>query len=113
LGFNACVPDSIVGLFPYKGVEPEFLYYQLSCLQSWLYALAPENTQMNLNIDRFSPQKIAIPPQDEQKEICRFIVQIERQVETALSGYTRQLALLLEHRAALIHEYVTGQRVVV
>jgi type I restriction enzyme S subunit len=110
LGFNACVPDSIVGLFPYKGVEVEFLYYQLSCLQSWLHALAPENTQMNLNVDRFSPQKIAVPPHDEQKEICQFIIEMEAQVEATLSTYNRQLELLSEYRATLIYEYVTGQR---
>jgi type I restriction enzyme, S subunit len=110
LGFNACVPDSIVGLFPYSGVEAEFLYYQIACQQSWLYALAPENTQMNLNVDRFSPLKLAIPPPDEQREICRFIVQNEKQVETVLSAYARQLELLAEYRAALIHECITGQR---
>jgi type I restriction enzyme S subunit len=67
---------------------------------------------MNLNVERFSPQKIAVPPHDEQKEICRFITQIEGQIETALAAYSRQLELLIEYRAALIHECATGQRAV-
>jgi type I restriction enzyme S subunit len=110
LGINACLPDSIVGFFPYTGIDVEFLYYQLSCLQIRLHALAPENTQMNLNIDRLSPEKIVVPPHEEQKEICRLINESEENIESALSAYTRQLTLLTEYRAALIHECVTGQR---
>jgi len=108
LGINACLPDSIVGFFPYIGIDVEFLYYQLSCMQSRLHALAPENTQMNLNIDRLSPEKIVVPPYEEQKEICLFINESEIKVESALSAYARQLTLLTEYRAALIHECVTG-----
>ncbi len=110
LGINACLPDSIVGFFPYTGIDVEFLYYQLSCMQIRLHALAPENTQMNLNIDRLSPEKIVVPPYEEQKEICRLINESEANIESALSAYTRQLTLLTEYRAALIHECVTGQR---
>jgi type I restriction enzyme, S subunit len=112
LGINACLPDSIVGFFPYAGTDVEFLYYQLSCLQSRLRALAPENTQMNLNIDRLSPEKIAVPPQEEQEKICRFINKSEVEIESAFSAYDRQLTLLTEYRAALIHECVTGQRLI-
>ncbi|MCM0084520.1 restriction endonuclease subunit S [Geomonas sp. Red32] len=110
LGINACLPDSIVGFFPYAGTDVEFLYYQLSCQQKRLHALAPENTQMNLNIDRLSPEKIAFPPEEEQKEICRHINEIEKSIEVTLSSYSRQLTLLAEYRTALIHECVTGQR---
>lgn len=112
LGINACLPDSIVGFFPYTGIDVEFLYYQLSCMQSRLHALAPENTQMNLNIDRLSPEKIVVPPHEEQKEICRRINESEAKIESTQSAYARQLTLLAEYRAALIHECVTGQRTV-
>jgi type I restriction enzyme S subunit len=110
LGFDACVPDSIVGLFTRPGVETEFLYYELTCLKSWLHALAPENTQMNLNVDRFSPQKIAMPPPDEQREILAFIQRETAKLDGLHRSYERQLALLAEYRASMIHECVTGQR---
>ncbi|MBI5483970.1 MAG: restriction endonuclease subunit S, partial [Deltaproteobacteria bacterium] len=113
LGINACLPDSIVGFFPYLGIDVEFLYYQLFCMKSRLHALAPENTQMNLNIDRLSPEKIVVPPYEDQKEICQFINERELQIELTLSAYARQLTLLTEYRAALIHECVTGQRTVI
>ena len=110
LGIDACLPDSIVGFFPYPNTNIEFLYYQLSCIKSRLHSLAPENTQMNLNIERISPEKIVFPPQDEQREICEYIKECESKNESIITAYSRQLTLLAEYRAALIHECVTGQR---
>ncbi len=112
LGFNACLPDSIVGFFPYIDVNIEFLYYNLSCLKNWLQTLAPVNTQMNLNINRLSSQKIAIPALDEQHEICWYINNIEKKIEKSINAYIRQITLLQEYRASLIHECVTGQRTI-
>ena len=55
---------------------------------------------------------VAVPPSPEQVKIVEFIQQEETRVDRLLSAYTRQLELLTEYRAALIHEYVTGQRAV-
>jgi len=55
--------------------------------------LVADVRRMNLDIDRFSPLKIAVPPHSERKAICRFIAQFEAQVEAAISTYTRQLKL--------------------
>ena len=110
LGINACLPDSIVGLFPYNENNVEFLYYQLALLQKNFRALAPENTQLNLNIDRLGPEKIVCPPLAEQLQICSFIKEIEKKIEASIASYSRQLTLLTEYRSALIHECVTGQR---
>jgi len=53
-----------------------------------------------------------MPPLDEQKAIVAYIEKMTGQTEAILSPYSRQLELLTEYRAALIHEYVTGQRTV-
>lgn len=112
LGISACLPDSIVGFFPYHNINIELLYYQLSCLKKRFHSLAPENTQMNLNIDRISPEKILFPPQEEQGYICQYINECENKIESTITAYSRQITLLTEYRAALIHECVTGQRVI-
>ena len=55
---------------------------------------------------------IIIPPEKEQLQIIAFIEKETAKLGGLLSAYTRQLELLTEYRAALIHECVTGQRAV-
>ncbi len=55
---------------------------------------------------------VAVPPQFEQVQIVKFIQQEEVRFDSLHAAYTRQLTLLTEYRAALIHECVTGQRCV-
>jgi type I restriction enzyme S subunit len=54
--------------------------------------------------------RLPFPPPDEQQEILTFIEQQSAKFDALLSAYDRQLTLLAEFRAALIHEAVTGQR---
>lgn len=53
-----------------------------------------------------------IPSLAEQKAIVAHVETVTGQTEALLSAYTRQLELLTEYRAALIHECVTGQHAV-
>ena len=56
--------------------------------------------------------RLPFPPPDEQEEILDFIQTQNETFKALLSAYSRQLELLTEYRAALIHEFVTGQRAV-
>jgi type I restriction enzyme S subunit len=51
-----------------------------------------------------------VPPLEEQKAIVGHVDTMTGQTEAILSAYSRQLELLTEYRAALIDEWVTGQR---
>ncbi len=55
---------------------------------------------------------VLLPPVSEQRNILDFINSETPTFDRLLSAYTRQLELLTEYRAALIHECVTGQRAV-
>ena len=76
LDFEACFPDSIVGLVPREGVERDFLYFVFRAMKPELLREAPVNTQGNLNINRIGSRGIAIPHECEQTLIVR---QIEAQ----------------------------------
>ena len=54
--------------------------------------------------------RLPFPPAEEQEQILEFIRGEDIKLETIHSSYARQLNLLAEYRAALIHESVTGQR---
>jgi type I restriction enzyme S subunit len=50
------------------------------------------------------------PPLEEQREIVSYVEKTTGQTERVLKLIVRQLNLLAEYRAALIHECITGQR---
>jgi type I restriction enzyme S subunit len=69
-------------------------------------------TIRGVNIRDLKRGKLAVPPLSEQKAIASFLDEEGNKTDRLLSAYTRQLELLTEYRAALIHECVTGQRAV-
>lgn len=66
--------------------------------------------QQHFNIQTAKNLWLVLPPIDEQTKILAFIEQERAQLEGVVQAYDRQLELLTEYRAALIHETVTGQR---
>ncbi len=54
--------------------------------------------------------RVVVPPRIEQEQIVTFIESENAKFDSLHASYTRQLNLLAEYRAALIHECVTGQR---
>ncbi|RJP93879.1 MAG: hypothetical protein C4518_05055 [Desulfobacteraceae bacterium] len=66
--------------------------------------------QPHLNAEELGGATIVQPPIDEQEEIVAFIERQKETFEALHTAYARQLTLLTEYRAALIHECVTGQR---
>jgi type I restriction enzyme S subunit len=70
-----------------------------------------------VTIENFSAEKYAnilavIPSIPEQQGIVSYIDREGAKSDTLLSSYARQLTLLAEYRASLIHECVTGKRLV-
>ncbi len=65
-----------------------------------------------LAVEKVQNLLTCIPPQTEQRAIVEFIKSESAKTDRLLSAYARQLELLTEYRAALIHECVTGQRAV-
>jgi type I restriction enzyme, S subunit len=91
--------------------------YLLASLQSksaqlQFGSLAKGTTFMEITLDMLRKFKIPLPPKDEQEEITNSLKRRLPRFDDLLSAYTRQLELLTEYRAALIHECVTGQRAV-
>lgn len=60
--------------------------------------------------ENFRDVYFPVPPIEEQQEIVAWLRNPNDPILTASNSYARQLTLLAEYRAALIHECVTGQR---
>ena len=92
LGFDCCVPDSIVAVMPdeTKAIS-EFLYYFLAYIRSHLEEIAPQSAQKNINLRILRPLPISLPPLDEQRRIVAYLDGLQAQVDelTALQDATQ------------------------
>ncbi len=109
LNFNACFPDSIVGIVPNEEVDLDYLYYALKSLKSRFISEATLTTQYNLNIDRIGPVKIPIPSIDEQKKIVHKLETEMFIIDKTISQAEKEIELIKEYKEAMIAEAVMGK----
>lgn len=69
--FDACFPDSIVGLVPHPGVDPYWVHMWLQTIQKRLERFAPATAQKNINLEVLNSVFVPIPPPKEHAEIRR------------------------------------------
>jgi type I restriction enzyme S subunit len=110
LDFEACFPDSMVGLVPDSHTHLDFLFYLMRAMKSILLRSAVLTTQLNLNYVRIGTNFAPFPPRDEQEEIAKFLDIKAVQVNAIKAVLNEQISTLLAYRKSLIHECVTGQR---
>ena len=109
LDFDACFPDSVVGIAPNKNLDRDHLYYLLKAMKFEFLREAPVNTQGNLNIGRIGSMEVAIPPFPEQSVIAVFLDKATANIDSAIARARRQIELLREYRTRLIADVVTGK----
>jgi type I restriction enzyme, S subunit len=63
----------------------------------------------NLNISDLEKYRIPLPPQNEQKEIAKYLNSEIMKIEILTNKMNRAIELLNEYRATLISEVVTGK----
>ncbi len=110
LNFNACFPDSIVGIVPNDEVDLDFLYHALKSLKAKFLSEATLTTQYNLNVERISPIKIPIPDIPTQKKIVLELETETATIDTAIAKAEREIELIKEYKEAMISEAVMGKR---
>lgn len=72
LSFDACFPDSIVGIGS-KKIDINYLYYALKNMKERLLSVATISTQQNINVEILKGEFIALPLVDEQKQISNYL----------------------------------------
>ena len=110
LDFEACFPDSMVGLIPSHETDLHFLYYLMRAMRPIMLRSAVLSTQLNLNYVRIGVNFAAFPPKYEQVEIAERLNEKEREVQSVKAVLQKQIDTLTAYRKSLIHECVTGQR---
>lgn len=119
LGFSACCGIVSPSYNVYRFRRPnEPAYYGFLFRTSTFikeitrYSTGIWESRLRLYPQAFFEIRAPIPPLEEQREILAHIQRETAKLDALHLNYERQLALLAEYRAALIHECVTGQKVV-
>jgi type I restriction enzyme S subunit len=110
LDFEACFPDSMVGLIPRHKTDLNFLYFMMRAMKGIMLRSAVISTQLNLNNVRIGTNFAAFPPIKEQKTIGEYLDAKEQEALAVKETLDQQIATLTAYRKSLIHECVTGQR---
>lgn len=109
LNFNACFPDSIVGIIPNQEITLDYLYYALKSLKAKLISEATLTTQYNLNIERIGPIKIPLPDINQQNIIVEEIENETMKIDIAIEQSEREIEYIREYKEAMIAEAVMGK----
>ena len=110
LDFEACFPDSMIGMIPGHKTNLDFLYYLMRAMRGIMLRSAVQSTQLNLNYVRIGTNFVPFPPLKEQSAIAEYLDAKERESHLISNTIESQMATLTAYRKSLIHECVTGQR---
>jgi type I restriction enzyme S subunit len=110
LDFEACFPDSMIGMIPGHKTSLDFLYYLMRAMRGIMLRSAIQSTQLNLNYVRIGTNFAPFPPLKEQSSIAEYLDTKERESHLISNTIETQIATLTDYRKSLIHECVTGQR---
>ncbi len=109
LGFDACFPDSIIGVVANpKEAEVGFIEYLLQSFKARIQALGKGSAQANINMGTFENERFPFPPVAEQKQIVIKLDSLSEETQRLEAIYQRKLAALDALKKSLLHQAFTG-----
>jgi type I restriction enzyme S subunit len=110
LGFDACFPDSVIGVVVNKKLTSnKFLEYLLQSFKAYLQAHGKGSAQDNINMGTFENQLFPFPMLDVQESIVSTLDSLYAETQHLVSVYRRKLAALDELKKSLLHKAFTGE----
>ena len=110
LGFDACFPDSVIGVVPNPAeAEVGFVEYLLQSFKVRIQALGQGSAQANINMGTFENERFPFPPVTKQRQIVAKLDGLSEQTQRLESIYQRKLAALDDLKKSLLHWAFSGQ----
>jgi type I restriction enzyme, S subunit len=110
LGFDACFPDSVIGVVPNPAeAEIGFVEYLLQSFKVRIQALGQGSAQANINMGTFENERFPFPGVAEQRQIVEKLDMLSAETQRLESIYQRKLAALDALKKSLLHEAFSGQ----
>lgn len=109
LGFDACFPDSVIGVVPNPAeADVGFVEYLLQSFKVRIQALGQGSAQANINMGTFENERFPFPSVAEQGEIVAKLDDLSEATQRLESIYQRKLAALDELKKSLLAQAFSG-----
>jgi len=109
LGFDACFPDSVIGVVPNPAeAEVGFVEYLLQSFKVRIQALGQGSAQANINMGTFENERFPFPGVAEQRRIVAKLDELSEVTQRLEEIYQRKLTALDELKKSLLHRAFSG-----
>lgn len=110
LGFDACFPDSVIGVVPNpEAADVDYVEYLLQSFKVRIQALGKGSAQANINMGTFENERFPFPSVNEQKQIVDKLNALREEARRLESIYEQKLTAFEELKKSLLDQAFTGQ----
>ena len=110
LDFDACFPDSIIGLVvDQKRASNAYVEFLLQSVKTALKAKGKGSAQDNINLGTLEKERFPFPPLAIQKEIVENIQDLRLTMRSLESNYQEKLTALAELKLSLLQKAFSGE----
>ena len=106
LQFDACFPDSLVGIKVNEQMDSIFLEFYLRTTKEYLNSIATQSAQKNINLEKLNPLLIIKPPLHEQKQIAEILFAFDNKILI----YKKIKINLIQLKKGLLVELLSGKK---
>lgn len=110
LAFDACFPDSIIGILPNSEIaDSDFIEYLLQFFQTKIQAKGKGSAQANINLGTFKDELFPFPPIELQKQIVNKLDSLSAECERLEEIYKQKLENLEELKKSILQKAFNGE----
>lgn len=106
-GTKLCTNQGCLTCVPKAGVNSEFYYYVLSCMQRNMESLAQGTTFLEISAQSFANMSVPAPSTQKQADIAIYLREHCSSIDSAISKHHQIIEKLEEYRKAVITQAVT------
>ena len=106
-GTKLCTNQGCLTCVPKAGVNSEFYYYVLSCMQRNMESLAQGTTFLEISAQSFANMSVPAPSTQKQADIAIYLREHCSSIDSAISKHQQIIEKLEEYRRAVITQAVT------
>jgi type I restriction enzyme, S subunit len=110
LGFDACFPDSIIGIVVNNKITSnDFVEYLLQSVKARIKAKGQGSAQENINLATFENERFPFPDINQQMAIVENLNQLSLETQRLEAIYQEKLTALTELKQSILQKAFTGE----
>ena len=104
--FATACPDSLVSITPARGIDKQWLAYELAKRKPLFENLASHNAQLNINLEKLRPYLLPVPTLAEQAAIAEALSDADALIESLEQLLTKKRQI----KKGAMQELLTGKK---